>query len=158
MQESDVNYPCPMCNTHGELKMMAHVSEIPYFGEHTQVTLLCNSCGWRQTDFIPAEGKLASGWRLVLSSSEALRVRVVRSSSCTVRIPELDLEVNPGANSSGYVSNVEGVLDRFLNVINMVERDLANEAASLTTMQDLDAETLNQALEEVVDGMENWRP
>ena len=93
--------------------MIAHVSEIPYFGEHTQVTVMCHSCGWRQTDFIPAEGKKAGGWSLVIENEDNLKSRVVRSSSCTVKIEELDLQVFPGSSSTGYVSNVEGVLNRF---------------------------------------------
>ena len=64
---------------------------------------------------------------MVIEDEEQLRARVVRSSSCTVCIPELDLEVNPGTSSTGYVSNVEGVLNRFQEIINMVERDLSNQ-------------------------------
>jgi zinc finger protein len=107
--------------------MIAHVDEIPYFGEHTQVTILCHDCGWRQTDFIPAEGKKAGGWSMVIDDEEKMRARVIRSSSCTVSIPELDLEVKPGSNATGYVSNVEGVLYRFQEIINMVERDLSQQ-------------------------------
>ena len=69
--------------------MIAHVDEIPYFGEHTQVTILCHDCGWRQTDFIPAEGKKAGGWSLVIDDEEKLGARVIRSSSCTVVVLSL---------------------------------------------------------------------
>jgi len=104
--------------------MITHIDEIPYFGEHTQLTLMCNDCGWTQTDFIPAEGKKAGGWTLCLDDPSKLRARVVRSSSCTVLIPELDLQVNPGSSSTGYVSNVEGVILRFQEIIAMVQRDV----------------------------------
>tara|TARA_B110000444_G_scaffold130745_1_gene122940 strand:- start:9875 stop:10501 length:627 start_codon:yes stop_codon:yes gene_type:complete len=127
MEEQPVNIPCPICSTEGQLGMVANVDEIPYFGEHTQVTVLCHACGWRQTDFIPAEGKKAGAWKLVLDDTKKLRSRVVRSSSCTVRIKELDLEVMPGTNSTGYVSNVEGVLNRFVDIINMVRRDVERD-------------------------------
>ena len=109
--ESSVGQSCPICGNENSLKMMAHSSEIPYFGEHTQITMSCNSCGWRVTDFIPAEGKKAGSWTLIVSSTENISARVVRSSSCTVRIAELGLEVTPGSSSTGYISNVEGVLD-----------------------------------------------
>ena len=122
MDEVVVEISCPMCAADGSVRMMTHIDEIPYFGEHTQVTVLCKSCGWRQTDFIPAEGRKPGLSRLVISKPDHIRSRVVRSSSCTVRIPELDLEVNPGTASSGYVSNVEGVIDRFMEVIIMVTR------------------------------------
>lgn len=39
-------------------------------------------------------------------------------------IPELDLQVNPGSSSTGYVSNVEGVILRFQEIIAMVQRDV----------------------------------
>ena len=69
--------------------MIAHVEEIPYFGEHTQVTVMCHSCGWRQTDFIPAEGKKAGAWSIVVRSTDTLSARVIRSSSCTVKVLSL---------------------------------------------------------------------
>ena len=127
MKEQAIDLPCPICASSGNVNMIAHVDEIPYFGEHTQVTILCHDCGWRQTDFIPAEGKKAGGWSLVIDDEEKLRARVVRSSSCTVCIPELDLQVNPGSSATGYVSNVEGVLYRFQEIIDMVERDLSQQ-------------------------------
>tara|TARA_B100000767_G_scaffold267964_1_gene287465 strand:+ start:1316 stop:1936 length:621 start_codon:yes stop_codon:yes gene_type:complete len=130
MEEQPVNIPCPICSEEGKLRMVANVDEIPYFGEHTQVTVLCHACGWCQTDFIPAEGKKAGAWTLVLDDTQKLRSRVVRSSSCTVRILELDLEVMPGTNSTGYVSNIEGVLNRFVDIINMVRRDVERDVAS----------------------------
>ncbi len=109
--------------------MIAHSSEIPYFGEHTQLTVLCDSCGWKHTDFIPAEGSKPGGWSLKVSGPEHLRARVVRSSSCTVRLVELDLEVSPGNGSSGYISNIEGVFNRFKDVISMLRTQAEDEEA-----------------------------
>jgi len=125
--ESEIDMPCPICALEGHLKMISHVDEIPYFGEHTQVTLMCEQCGWRQTDFIPAEGRKPGAWSILVDGESVLRARVVRSSSCTIRIPELELEVSPGTGSSGYVSNVEGVLNRFLDIVNMVKKDLDDQ-------------------------------
>ena len=142
MNQQDIDFPCPVCGASGTVKMMTHIDEIPYFGEHTQVTLLCDACSWRQTDFIPAEGKKAGAWSLTIDTPEKLTARVVRASSCTIRVPELDLAVNPGSNATGYVSNVEGVLKRFLDIINMVQRDLM----SSTEITDEDADQLKQLI------------
>jgi zinc finger protein len=46
-----------------------------------------------------------------------LNSRVVRSTSGTIRIPELGIDVEPGSISESYITNVEGVLDRILNVV-----------------------------------------
>ena len=147
MQESPVDIPCPICYVGGEVYMIAHIDEIPYFGEHTQVTVMCHSCGWKQTDFIPAEGKKAGCWSLIVKNQNHLKSRVVRSSSCTIRIPELDLQVNPGSNATGYVSNVEGVINRFVEVINMVLRDLQNEISA--KLVDTETVNLDSSLEEI---------
>ncbi len=120
--ESSLDYPCPICNSENGLILNVHTSEIPYFGEHTEMTIICNECGWRNTDFIPSEGKKPSFWSLFINNSELMTTRVVRSSSCTVRIVELGLEVEPGDNATGYISNVEGVLNRFSDAIAMIQR------------------------------------
>jgi zinc finger protein len=125
--ESYIEQSCPICGEENSLKMLAHTSEIPYFGEHTQITMSCQSCGWRVTDFIPAEGKKAGSWKLVVNSTEHISSRVVRSSSCTVRIEELGLEVSPGSSSTGYISNVEGVLDRFSGAIGTIRLQAESE-------------------------------
>ena len=137
--ESSVEQSCPICGNENSLKMMAHSSEIPYFGEHTQITMSCNSCGWRVTDFIPADGKKAGSWTLIVSSTEHISARVVRSSSCTVRLAELGLEGSPGSSSTGYISNVEGVLDRFASAIGTIRRqaDVENDEVTKTKCDEL---------------------
>ena len=74
---------------------------------------------------------------LVISKPEHMRARVIRSSSCTVRLVELDLEVNPGSASTGYVSNVEGVIDRFMDVIIMVTRQAYVEDSEMSDIKRL---------------------
>ena len=138
MEQVPISLPCPVCKEEGEVNMMTHIDEIPYFGEHTQVTIMCNSCGWRQSDFIPAEGKKPGGCSLIINKPEHIRSRVVRSSSCTVRIKELDLEVKPGSSSTGYVSNVEGVIDRFMDVIVMVTRQAYVEDSDMSNIKTLE--------------------
>ena len=146
MEEQLVNIPCPICQESGQVFMIANVDEIPYFGEHTQVTVMCHACGWRQTDFIPAEGKKAGGWSIVVNSPDILSARVIRSSSCTVKIHELDLEVAPGSSATGYVSNVEGVFNRFIDIVNMVLRDVESDVTLLKSTEPIDQPALTEAL------------
>ena len=138
MEQVPISLPCPVCKEEGEVNMMTHIDEIPYFGGHTQVTIMCNACGWRQSDFIPAEGKKPGGCSLIINKPEHIRSRVVRSSSCTVRIKELDLEVKPGSSSTGYVSNVEGVIDRFMDVIVMVTGQAYVEDSDMSDIKTLE--------------------
>mgnify|MGYP000241631161 CR=1 FL=1 len=46
-----------------------------------------------------------------------LNIRVVRSSTATVRIPELGVCIEPGPMAEGFISNVEGLLERVEGVV-----------------------------------------
>ncbi len=125
--ESVIEQACPICHLENGLKLFVHISDIPYFGEHTQMTMLCDDCGWKNTDFIPAEGKKPGAWNFTISKNEHMTVRVVRSSSCTIRIADIGLEVEPGGNSSGYITNIEGVLNRFKGIVEMILRQAVRD-------------------------------
>ena len=125
--ESTIEVDCIICGFAEGISMLAHTEQIAYFGEHTQITLTCPGCGWRQTDFIPAESREGSCQSFLIDGADDLSIRVIRGSACTVRLVELDLEVRPGSHSTGYVSNIEGVLNRFQEVIDMVGRQAAVE-------------------------------
>ena len=43
------------------------------------------------------------------------------------QVEELDLEVEPGIAADGYVSNVEGVLNRFISAIEMLQRQASQD-------------------------------
>jgi len=57
-------------------------------------------------------------YEMKVKSVEDLDARVVRSTSGTIRIPELGIDIEPGAASESFVSNIEGVIER-------VEEDIA---------------------------------
>ena len=139
--QSKVDAPCPQCLKDNSLTMLAMSSEIPYFGEHTQITVICESCGWKHTDFIPSDGEKPGYSSLIVDNSEKCSARVIRSSSGTIRIPELELEVSPGGSSSGFVSNVEGVIKRFEDAVGSILRGNADDEkivkASLELLESL---------------------
>jgi zinc finger protein len=147
--ESTIEVDCIICGFAEGISMLAHTEQIAYFGEHTQITLTCPGCGWRQTDFIPAESREGSCQCFLISKTEDLKIRVIRGSACTVRLLELDLEVRPGSHSTGYVSNIEGVLNRFQEVIDMVGRQAAVEEnwAAITELT-----KLTETMMEIRDG------
>ena len=135
--QSKVDAPCPECLEDDALIMLAMSSEIPYFGEHTQITVICESCGWKHTDFIPSDGEKPGYSSLIVDNTEKCSARVVRSSACTIRIPELDLEVSPGGSSSGFVSNIEGVINRFEDAVGSIIRGSAEDETALDTSLEL---------------------
>ena len=53
-----------------------------------------------------------------ITKEEDLNTRVVKSSNATIKIPQLKISVTPGPASIGYISNIEGILERFEKIIN----------------------------------------
>lgn len=87
-------------------------------------------CGFRHSDTILLTQKEPVRFTLPVTSIEDLDARVIRSSSGTLRIPELSVDIEPGFASESYISNVEGVLDRIEGVVSFATRS-AREAESL---------------------------
>jgi zinc finger protein len=105
---------CPLC--HEELIISWQSDEIPYFGEVMYITAACD-CSFRFADTLILTQKEPMRYELLVEDLEDLNSRVVRSTSGTIRIPELGIDVEPGSISESYITNIEGILDRILNVV-----------------------------------------
>lgn len=120
--------------------------DIPHFGEAMIIAGVC-CCGYRHSDTILLSQKEPARHTLIVSSLEDLDSRVIRSSSGTIRVPELGINVEPGPASEAYVSNVEGVLTRIKGIVEFATRS-AREAGDLlgTEQGDQILENMNKAL------------
>ncbi|MDI6643736.1 MAG: ZPR1 zinc finger domain-containing protein [Methanobacteriaceae archaeon] len=107
---------CSVCHSKNCVEVITHTEDIPYFGEIMETVLICGKCGFKHTDIIGLEQKEPCKYSLKVNKSN-LNARVVKSQSATIIIPELGLKVEPGSKSQGYVSNVEGVLNRFVDAV-----------------------------------------
>ena len=107
---------CPACGIEGVAKSIMKELEIPHFGKVLETTIQCPSCGFRHSDVIALEQNDPAKYVIEINKNN-LSVRVVRSQSATVEIPELGVKVEPGPKSEGYVTNVEGVLTRFESAV-----------------------------------------
>lgn len=107
---------CPACGIEGVAKSIMKEIEIPHFGKVMETTIQCPSCGFKHSDIIALEQNDPAKYVLEINRNN-LSVRVVRSQSATVCIPEVGVKVEPGPKSEGYVTNVEGVLTRFESAV-----------------------------------------
>lgn len=111
-----------MCSSTMEFNW--ETQELPHFGEALLVSGTC-CCGFRHTDTMLLEQNEPLRHSLVVEDVLDLNARVVRSSSGTIRIPELGIDVEPGYASESYISNVEGVLARISEIVAFVTRSAA---------------------------------
>ncbi|HTX61917.1 MAG TPA: ZPR1 zinc finger domain-containing protein [Methanobacterium sp.] len=107
---------CPVCKVKGSLELKTKTEKIPYFGEVMESTVQCVECGFKHSDLICLEAKEPVKYTLKIGKNK-LNKRVVKSQSATITIPELGLKVEPGPQSQGFVSNVEGILERFKKAV-----------------------------------------
>jgi len=56
-------------------------------------------------------------YEVAVDTEEDLGIRVVRSMSASLEIPELGVRIDPGPACHGFVSNIEGVLDRVRQIV-----------------------------------------
>ena len=110
-----VNGPCATCGE--EVEYVYQTETIPYFSDILIVSASCPVCGYRYTNTQILQESEPVRFTFPVVSPDDLLVRVVRSMSAVLRIPELGVEIAPGPACEGFVTNVEGVLDRILSVV-----------------------------------------
>ena len=114
---------CPMCEGK-DFQLKQETQVIPYFGEVLLTTDICSDCGYRHSDVMALEEKSPKRFTYRLSDQKGLSLRVIRSGTSFVRIDEIGVTIDPGSASSGYVTNIEGLIRRIETIIKQVERDL----------------------------------
>ena len=128
--ETRVPGPCPCCNT--DIEYLYKTENIPYFSDILIISAICPACGYKFVDTQLLKHNEPARYTVAVDSEEDLSIRVIRSMSASIEIPELGVRIDPGPVCQGFVSNVEGVLDRIGEVVtdalrwgNDVERENA---------------------------------
>jgi zinc finger protein len=103
---------CPFCGASGTCKFKGMIHDIPYFGETMESLIWCSNCEFRHADVMHLGEKKPRRYEYKITSPRDMGVRVIRSSTGFVEIPELGVSIRPGPHSEGFVSNIEGVLNR----------------------------------------------
>jgi len=107
--------PCPVCNA--QIEYLYQTDNIPFFSDIIIIRALCNECGYRYVDTQVLTSQAPGRQEFHIETPEDLDVRVVRSMQGIIMIPELGVRIDPGPACEGFVSNVEGVLDRIAGVV-----------------------------------------
>ena len=109
--------PCPNCQETAETNMC--VTDIPHFKEIVIMSMVCDSCGYRNSD-IKAGGSIPThGTRTILSiqSKDDLQRELLLSDTAGVQIPEIELELGEGGGlgGGGAYTTVEGLIKKLLD-------------------------------------------
>ena len=104
------------------LTLMEDETDIPYFGKTFIFSMTCSSCKYHKSDVESAEKRDPSKYSLDITSEEDMNIRVVRGSDATVKVPRIGT-IEPGESADGYVTNVQGVLERIKQQVEFLKED-----------------------------------
>ena len=116
---------CPICGK-DKLTLTEEDYDIPHFGKCFLMTMHCDSCHYHTSDVESEENKGPIKITFEVEKEEDMRVRVIKSSEAAVKIPQMRMSMEPGTASTGFLSNIEGLLNRFKKIIES-ERDNAED-------------------------------
>lgn len=133
---------CPMCMKK-TLHLMEAEREVPYFGKIYLFSMNCINaeCKYHKADIECLEKNEPAKYTFDITSEEDMKVRVVKSSTATVKIPHITT-ITPGPASNGYITNIEGIFNRVKKQIE-VARDTAEDKADRKKAKNLLKKILN---------------
>src|SRR3989338_9381454 len=99
-ESGEVSNICPLCHQN-TLILNERDTEVPYFGKVYLFSMTCNNCKYHKADVESTEQKEPVKYDFEISSEEDMKVRVVKSSEATVKIPHITT-ITPGPAAQGY--------------------------------------------------------
>lgn len=116
---------CPVCGKN-ELSLYEDETDIPYFGQTFIFGMKCMSCGFSKSDVESAEQKDPVRITFEVNSEKDMNVRVVKSSNASIKIAQLKMIMESGESSDGFISNIEGLLNKFESIL-IEQRDNSDD-------------------------------
>ncbi|SPO30273.1 probable ZPR1 - protein binds to translation elongation factor eEF-1 [Ustilago trichophora] len=103
----EISSLCMECHQEGTTRML--LTYIPYFREVIVVSFSCPHCGNRNSEIQSAGQIQPKGclYTVHVTNTADLNRQVVKSEYCTVKIPELQIEIPP---KKGQLTTIEGVI------------------------------------------------
>ena len=88
----------------------------------------CQNCDYQMSDLEAEEQRKPLRISYEVRSEKDLAARLIKSSSATVKIPRM-VEIKPGPDSQGYITNIEGLLKRVKTILDELSQDDDKETA-----------------------------
>ncbi|MCS7118447.1 MAG: ZPR1 zinc finger domain-containing protein [Archaeoglobaceae archaeon] len=109
---------CSICGR--ELKLIVTTYEVPFFDKILLTSISCD-CGFKHADSIVLGEKEPTRFKIKINERN-LFTKVVRSTSGTIRIPEIGVSIEPGPASQAFIKNLEGILYMVTNIVKTAMR------------------------------------
>lgn len=119
--------PCPMC-MQKTATLSEHSVEVPYFGKIFVFSLICTNkdCNYKIADVEAEQQKEPCKYTIEVDNEADMKIRFIKSSQATVKIPHM-VTITPGPASEGYISNIEGLLNRVKDQVESAKNDAEDD-------------------------------
>ena len=119
------NQPCPACKEN-TLTLSEQEYNIPHFGKCFLMSMHCSNCHYHISDVEAETQQDPIKITFTIQNKKDLDARVIKSSEATIKIPQIKASMEPVTNSIGFITNVEGLLNKFKKIIEE-QRDNAED-------------------------------
>lgn len=109
---------CPVCGR--DLEVVTTTYDVSYFDEVLLTSISC-ICGFKHADSIVVGIKEPVRFTIRINKANSF-AKVIRSTSGTIRIPEIGVDIEPGPASQAFITNLEGVLVRVRDIVQIARR------------------------------------
>jgi len=120
-QEPDIisGQECPMCKKN-TLTLIESEKDIPYFGKVYLFSMSCSNCKYHKADVESENAGEPCKYSFNVENEEDIKARVIKSSTASVKIGRIG-SIEAGIASNGYVTNVEGLLNRLKHQLEVIK-------------------------------------
>jgi len=108
---------CPSCGE--DLYFIYYRTKISYENAIEIETYFCKKCLYKSTTTIPLDILEEKKISLRIHKYSDLRTVIYRSQEASVEIPEFGIRIDPGENSQGGITTIEGVLQDVLEKLDL---------------------------------------
>ncbi|USN45374.1 MAG: ZPR1 zinc finger domain-containing protein [Candidatus Woesearchaeota archaeon] len=123
--------PCPFCMKK-TLTLQESERDIPFFGPVFLFSMDCSECSYHKSDVdLGLEKEDPVKLSFDITCEEDMNVRVIRSSFGNIKIPHLG-SIEAGETANGFITNVEGILNRLKHQIENIKETTDDEKEKKT--------------------------
>jgi zinc finger protein len=116
MEINTMMIKCPACNNN-TLRITDYLYDMPRVGKVILTVGKCSRCNYKFNDIRLAEARGPRKIVFRIENTDDVDVLVIKASSASVIIKEIGLKMLPGPASQGFISTIEGVLQRFKEAV-----------------------------------------
>lgn len=116
------NQQCPVCSQNKAV-FSEYETEDPFAGPIAIFTIKCLACGFKNSDLEFINPGKPAEYSIDIESKDDLDIRVIKSGACEIKIPSFRISVDSTMGSEGFISNIEGVINRFRSQIHLLKDD-----------------------------------